>query len=110
MTRPPCKWLSATLVPYGFEITNISNDDEAVDWARKNLPALIIVSVEPKKVGYAICNKLKRSADLKGIPLILTSADEAPPSSSSTRRSSCMPMSTSSSRSMLKSFVARWIS
>jgi CheY-like chemotaxis protein len=70
--------LSATLVPYGFEITNISNDDEAVDWARKNLPVLIIVSVEPKKVGYAICNKLKRSADVKGIPLILTSSDEAP--------------------------------
>jgi Chromosome segregation ATPases len=70
--------LSATLVPYGFEITNISNDDEVVDWARKNLPVLIIVSVEPKKVGYAICNKLKRSADVKGIPLILTSSDEAP--------------------------------
>ena len=70
--------LSATLGPYGFEITNISNDDEVVDWARKNLPVLIIVSVEPKKVGYAICNKLKRSADVKGIPLILTSSDEAP--------------------------------
>jgi CheY-like chemotaxis protein len=70
--------LTATLAPYGFEITNIADDDEAVEWARKNLPALIIVSVEPKKVGYAICNKLKRSADLKSIPLILTSADEAP--------------------------------
>jgi len=31
-----------------------------------------------KKVGYAICNKLKRSADLKDIPLILTSSDEVP--------------------------------
>jgi len=70
--------LSATLVPYGFEITNITNDEDAVEWARKNLPVLIIVSVEPKKVGYAVCNKLKRSADLKGIPLILTSSDEAP--------------------------------
>jgi CheY-like chemotaxis protein len=70
--------LTSTLVPYGFEITNIDDDDEAVEWARRNLPALIIVSVEPKKVGYAICNKLKRSADLKSIPLILTSAEEAP--------------------------------
>ena len=70
--------LSATLAPYGFEITNITNGDEAVEWSRKNLPALIIVSVEPKKVGYAICNKLKRSAELKNIPLILTSSDEVP--------------------------------
>jgi CheY-like chemotaxis protein len=70
--------LSATLAPHGFEITNITNGDEAVEWGRKNLPALIIVSVEPKKVGYAICNKLKRSTDLKNIPLILTSSDEVP--------------------------------
>jgi CheY-like chemotaxis protein len=70
--------LTATLAPYGFEITNITNDDEAVEWARQHIPVLIIVSVEPKKVGYAICNKLKRSADLKSIPLILTSSEEAP--------------------------------
>jgi CheY-like chemotaxis protein len=70
--------LSATLAPYGFAITNIVNGDEAVEWGRKNLPALIIVSVEPKKVGYAICNKLKRSAELKNVPLILTSSDEVP--------------------------------
>jgi len=70
--------ISATLAPYGFEITNINNGDEAVEWGRKNRPALIIVSVEPKKVGYAICNKLKRSVDLKDIPLILTSSEEAP--------------------------------
>ena len=72
------KSLSATLAPYGFVVTNINNGDEAVEWGRKNLPAIIIVSVEPKKVGYAICNKLKRSADLKNIPLILTSSDEVP--------------------------------
>jgi CheY-like chemotaxis protein len=68
--------LSATLAPHGFDITNITNGDDAVEWGRKNIPALIIVSVEPKKVGYAICNKLKRNADLKSIPLILTSSDE----------------------------------
>ena len=72
------KTISATLAPYGFEITNINSGDEAVEWGRNHLPALIIVSVEPKKVGYAICNKLKRSPDLKHIPLILTSSEEAP--------------------------------
>jgi CheY-like chemotaxis protein len=70
--------LTATLAPYGFEFKNIINGDEAVEWGRKNSPVLIIVSVEPKKVGYAICNKLKRSADLKDIPLILTSSEEPP--------------------------------
>ena len=39
-------------------------------------PALIILSVEPRKVGYAICNKLKRSPSLRDIPLILISSEE----------------------------------
>jgi DNA-binding response OmpR family regulator len=63
--------LSATLAPHGFEIVNITNGDEAVEWSRQNRPGLIIVSVEPKKVGYAICNKLKRSADLKDMPRLM---------------------------------------
>jgi len=67
-----------TLEPYGFEIKNITNGDQVVDWAKKNRPALMMVSVEPKKIGYAICNKIKRSAELKDVPLILTSSDESP--------------------------------
>lgn len=67
-----------TLEPYGFEIKNITNGEQVVEWAKKNRPALMIVSVEPKKIGYAICNKIKRSNDLKDVPLILTSSDESP--------------------------------
>ena len=67
-----------TLEPYGFEIKNITNGDQVVEWAKKNRPALMLVSVEPKKVGYAICNKIKRSTELKDVPLILTSSDESP--------------------------------
>ncbi len=70
--------IAGTLEPYGFEIKNITNGDQVVDWAKRNRPALMVVSVEPKKVGYAICNKIKRNAELKDVPLILTSADEAP--------------------------------
>lgn len=69
--------ISEALEPYGFATTNITVPDQAVDWARQNRPALIIVSLEPRKVGYAICNKLKRG-DLKDIPIILTSAQESP--------------------------------
>ncbi|MBN2576173.1 MAG: response regulator, partial [Deltaproteobacteria bacterium] len=67
-----------TLEPYGFEIKNITNGEQVVEWAKKNRPALMLVSVEPRKAGYAICNKIKRSSELKEIPLILTSSDESP--------------------------------
>jgi CheY-like chemotaxis protein len=70
--------IAGTLEPYGFEIKNITNGDQVVDWARKNRPALMMVSVEPKKIGYAICNKIKRNVELKDVPLILTSGEEAP--------------------------------
>ncbi len=66
------------LSPYGFDVTNLTNGDQAIEWGRSNPPALIIVCVEPKKVGYAICNKIKRSAELKDVPLILTSSEETP--------------------------------
>src|SRR3954466_16317045 len=64
------------LVPYGFEVKTIANGEQAIDWGRRNRPQLIIVCVEPRKVGYAICNKIKRSDELKDVPLILTSAEE----------------------------------
>jgi CheY-like chemotaxis protein len=64
------------LVPYGFEVKTIVNGEQAIEWGKKNPPSLIVVCVEPRKVGYAICNKIKRSDELKDIPLILTSAEE----------------------------------
>ena len=70
--------IAGTLEPYGFEIKIITNGDQVVEWARKNRPTLMLVSVEPKKAGYAICNKIKRSAELKDIPLILISSEESP--------------------------------
>ena len=62
--------------PYGLRVESIPNGEQAVEWARTNNPALIILSVEPRKVGYAICNKLKRSPSLREIPLVLISAEE----------------------------------
>ena len=70
--------IRSVLEPYGFEVESIANGEAAVEWARHHPPALIIVSVEPRKVGYAVCNKLKRSNELQRIPLILTSAEETP--------------------------------
>jgi len=62
--------------PHGLRVESISNGEQAIDWARHNHPALIVLAVEPRKVGYAICNKLKRGPATRDIPLILISAEE----------------------------------
>ncbi len=68
----------------GFEVKNIPNGDDAMEWGRTHKPAVIILSVEPRKVGYAISNKLRRSPSLREVPLILISVggDARRPSSS----------------------------
>ena len=64
------------LEPKGFEVENIPNGDDAMEWGRTNKPAVIILSVEPRKVGYAISNKLRRSPSLREVPLMLISSEE----------------------------------
>ena len=64
------------LEPKGFQVESISNGDEAMEWGRTNKPAVIILSVEPRKVGYAISNKLRRSPSLREVPLVLISSEE----------------------------------
>jgi len=63
------------LSPYGFGVENIANGEDAIEWGRSHPTSLIILSVEPRKVGYAICNKIKRSPSLREIPLILISSE-----------------------------------
>ena len=68
--------LRRLLAPNGFEVKNIPSGDEAMEWGRTHKPAVIVLSVEPKKVGYAICNKLRRSPSLREVPLVLISSEE----------------------------------
>ena len=68
--------IRSALAPYGFGVESIPNGEEAIEWGRSHPTSLIILSVEPRKVGYAICNKLKRSPSLREIPLILISSEE----------------------------------
>jgi CheY-like chemotaxis protein len=68
--------IRSALEPYGFGVESIPNGDDALEWGRANPTSLIILSVEPRKVGYAVCNKLKRSPSLREVPLILISAEE----------------------------------
>jgi DNA-binding response OmpR family regulator len=64
------------LAPNGFQVKNIPSGDEAMEWGRSHKPSVIVLSVEPKKVGYAICNKLRRSPSLREVPLVLISSEE----------------------------------
>jgi DNA-binding response OmpR family regulator/predicted nucleic acid-binding Zn-ribbon protein len=66
------------LAPNGFEVKSIPNGDDAMEWGRGHKPSVIVLSVEPKKIGYAICNKLRRSPSLRDVPLILISGEETP--------------------------------
>ena len=66
------------LAPNGFQVKNIPSGDDAMEWGRSHKPAVIVLSVEPKKVGYAICNKLRRSPSLREVPLLLISGEETP--------------------------------
>ena len=66
------------LTPNGFQVKNIPSGDDAMEWGRSHKPAVIVLSVEPKKVGYAICNKLRRSPSLREVPLLLISGEETP--------------------------------
>ncbi len=66
------------LTPNGFQVKNIPSGDDAMEWGRSHRPAVIVLSVEPKKVGYAICNKLRRSPSLREVPLLLISGEETP--------------------------------
>ena len=64
--------------PYDFVVTQIEKGNEALAWAHVNRPDLVVLSVEPRKIGYALCNKIKRDAELSDTPVILTSGTESP--------------------------------
>src|SRR5436190_17463172 len=70
------KQIRRLLEPKGFQVETISNGDEAMEWGRTNKPAVIILSVEPRKVGYTISNKLRRSPSLREVPLVMISSEE----------------------------------
>jgi hypothetical protein len=70
--------LQQALLPYGFSVEHMPDGNQALEAAQAAPPELILLSVEPKNVGYAICNKVKKHPALKGIPLILMSADASP--------------------------------
>src|SRR5262245_41179080 len=56
---------------------NIVEDGQAgLEAATADRPDLIVLAIElPRMNGFAVCNRLKKHADLKDVPLIIISAD-----------------------------------
>ncbi|MBW1933201.1 MAG: response regulator [Deltaproteobacteria bacterium] len=73
------KYLATVLRENGFtEIDEAFNGEEALDKVRETRPGLILLDLKmPKKNGIVVFNEIKKSPDLKEIPVvILTSAGD----------------------------------
>src|SRR5262245_57218701 len=67
--------LRGALEPYGFGTEVLPDGNEVLQRARDPMPDLVLLCVEPKNVGYAICNKLKKNNAWKSTPIVLMSAE-----------------------------------
>ncbi|MFZ9885875.1 MAG: response regulator [Myxococcota bacterium] len=77
--QPFASDLVAALKTEGYAVTQLDDGKEGLEVARDQRPSLIVLCVElPKMSGYSICNKLKKDADLRDIPLIITSKEATP--------------------------------
>jgi hypothetical protein len=59
---------------YGFRIEAAADSNDLMQ-RKDDLPALIVLCIDPKRTGWAVCNRLRKSATLKSTPLIITSAE-----------------------------------
>ena len=67
--------LAEHLRHWGFEPTHLLEGKDAVEWARKNRPDVILLDLMlPDIDGYAICETLKLDRDTNLIPVIMTTA------------------------------------
>lgn len=67
-------YLVEELGRYGLRVDAYADANEVM--ARKDdLPSLIVLCIDPKRTGWAVCNRLRKSALLKSTPLVITSAE-----------------------------------
>jgi CheY-like chemotaxis protein len=68
--------LSSAINARGFSATMATNSEQGMTMAKQDSPDLIVVCVEAQPTnGYMLCTRLKKDDALKGIPVILTSAN-----------------------------------
>lgn len=60
------------LTDNGFDVVCVGNAQAALTWLRSNSPALIISDVlMPEVDGFALCEIIKNTAEIKNIPVVL---------------------------------------
>ncbi|HEY3236154.1 MAG TPA: response regulator [Polyangiaceae bacterium] len=68
--------LKSGLARYGCQTSVVDDATVGLQVAHGNKPDLILLSIElPRMNGFSVCNKLKRDAALKDVPLIIMSSD-----------------------------------
>lgn len=73
--------LSNAINARGFAATLATNSEQGMTMAKQDNPDLIVICVEAQPTnGYMLCTRLKKDEALKGIPVILTSANATPDS------------------------------
>jgi len=73
--------LASSITARGFVATTATNSEQGMSLAKQENPDLIVVCVEAQPTnGYMLCTRLKKDDQLKGIPVILTSANATPDS------------------------------
>jgi len=67
--------ITYTLRFAGYEVVAATNGDEAVQFARQEMPDLILLDARmPKKTGYEACEIIKADPQTKDIPVLFLSA------------------------------------
>ncbi|MBS2020781.1 MAG: response regulator [Deltaproteobacteria bacterium] len=73
--------LQAAFAARGLSATTATNSENGMSLAKAEPPDLIVVCVEAQPTnGYMLCTRLKKDDALKGIPVVLTSANATPDS------------------------------
>ncbi len=68
--------IAGALQAVGFETRSTGDGNEGLELARESSPDAVVLCVEmPGVSGYLVCQKLKKDAKLRSIPLVLTSAE-----------------------------------
>lgn len=68
--------LSRALEARGLEVRITGDGKEGLELARDLRPDAVVLCVElPRMSGYSVCQKLKKDEALRGIPVVLTSAE-----------------------------------
>lgn len=68
--------LSNMLEEEGYVVVRAENGQEAVDLARKELPALVMLDIHmPKMDGLTACKEIKSDKVTKGVPVVMLTVE-----------------------------------